>query len=697
MCMRHTPPKPAGFFRVIVALALWGTAGTFAVQTACAGVSLPSIFSDHMVLQRDGAVPVWGRAEPGEVVTVSFDDHRATATADDAGRWRVDLPAMAAGGPFTMTVAGSDTVTIQDVYIGEVWLCSGQSNMEWPVANSLHAEEEIRAADRPLIRVYTARHTLSAGPQADVDGAWQVCSPETVGGFSAVGYYFGRPLRDELGVPIGLIHSSWGGSRAEPWTPREALLSNEHYAGAVREIDQRLAAYEADKPLLDAEYQEKSKAYQSASKRWSEEVAQGGRGIAENWASGPDEDAAWRPVRVPGVWELAGEPALASFDGVVWFRRVVEIPQAWAGRDLTLSLGPIDDIDATFFDGEQVGHIGLDTVWHWAQQRRYTIRGAQVKAGRATLTVRVADTGGAGGFAGTPQQMSLSLADQPDAQPIAIWGDWSYRIDTPLSGFPSRPTEPVNQADIGVQFTSPSAMYNAMLHPLVPYALRGAIWYQGESNAGEALAYQTLLPLMIQGWRDVWSKPDMPFGIVQLANFTAPTDGPVESRWAELRDAQLHTFKHDPHAGLAVTIDIGEANDIHPGNKQEVGRRLALWALAQVYGKDLVWSGPIYKAMRTEGDKIFISFDHVGGGLKTRDGGALRGFTIADEAGRFFKAGAEIVGDEVMVWNDQVGTPTAVRYGWADNPEGVNLVNQEGLPASPFTTSGWGGEIQSRR
>lgn len=648
-----------------------------------------------MVLQRDLPVPVWGFAEPGEQVTVSFDDHQVSAATDASGRWRVDLPAMTAGGPFTMTVAGANTLQFKDVYIGEVWLCSGQSNMEWSVANSLNAAEEIQNADRPLIRMYTAKHTLSASPQTDVEGAWQVCSPDTVSGFSAVGFYFGRMLRDELEVPVGLIHSSWGGSRAEPWTPRETLLSSEMYADAIKAIDKQLAAYQADKQRVDAEYQEKKKAYQTAYKAWSEAVTHGGRGVAEKWALDSAESEAWHPISVPGLWERAGVPELVSFDGVVWFRRSVDIPEAWAGKDLTLNLGPIDDIDATFFNGAEVGHIGLDTVWHWAQVRSYTIPGAQVKAGKATLTVRVADTGGGGGFGGVPEQLSLSFAEKPEAEPIVLSGEWSYRIDAAITEFPARPVEPVDPASVGAQFTSPAGMYNAMIHPLVPYAIRGAIWYQGESNTGETLAYQTLLPLMIQGWRDMWNKPDMPFGIVQLANFTKPTDEPVESRWAELRDAQLHTFKHDERVGLAVTIDIGEAYDIHPKNKQEVGRRLALWALSQVYGKDLVWSGPIYEAMRIEGDKIYISFDHIGGGLKTSDGGALRGFTIADETGKFFKAGAEIVGDEVMVWNDTVPTPTAVRYGWADNPEGVNLVNEEGLPASPFTTSGWTGPIQS--
>lgn len=662
----------------------------FAVPPAYAEVTLPSIFADHMVLQRDEPAPVWGIAEPGETVTVSFDKQQVTATADESGRWRADLSPMTAGGPFTMTVAGSDTVTFKDVFIGEVWLCSGQSNMEWPVANTLNAEAEMAASDRPLIRMYTARHALSSEPQADVEGGWQVCSPKTVGGFSAVGFYFGRQLRDELDVPVGLVHSSWGGSRAEPWTPREALLSHPDYAKLVEEIDAQLATYHADKQRVDAEYQTALPAYREAMAEWSKQVTEGGRGVAEGWASSQGDDDAWRPIQAPGLWEQTGGAELASFDGVVWLRRSVDIPEAWAGHDLNLNLGPIDDIDATYFNGEPVGHIGLDMDWHWAQLRRYVIPGAKVKAGKATITVRAADTGGGGGFAGEPEQMTLAAADVSGAKPISLAGQWMYRIDTPLSDFPPRPTEPADPTNLGATFTSPAAMYNAMLHPLVPYAVRGAIWYQGESNAGEAQAYRELLPLMIRGWRDAWNKPGMPFGIVQLANYTKPAEAPGDSYWAELRDAQLDTFRNDASVGLAVAIDIGDAFDIHPRNKQEVGRRLALWALARVYGKDLEWSGPIYKAMRVGDGKVHLSFDHVGGGLATKDGSeSLHGFSVAGADRKFVWAEARIDGDEVVVWSDRVPVPVAVRYGWADNPERVNLVNKTGLTASPFRTDDW--------
>jgi sialate O-acetylesterase len=661
------------------------------VSPVLADVSLPSVLSDHMVLQRDKPIPVWGKADPGETVTVSIGEQHATTTADQAGRWRVDLNPMSAGGPVTMTVAGSNTLTLEDIYIGEVWLCTGQSNMQWTVNNSADPKVEVAQADWPMIRMYTAVHTLSAEPQDDVVGSWQVSSPETVGEFSAVGYYFGRELHRELNVPIGLVHSSLGGSGAEPWTPRETLLSHPKYAPAIESIDRDLAAYKADMDRMDGQYAEALKAFQVETAAWREHMTDGGRGVEEKWQSADLAEDDWLAIDVPGAWEATGGDALKSFDGVVWFRLTVDFPTAWSGKDLVLNLGAIDDVDIVYVNGEQIGRTGFDTPNYWSTPRRYVIPGEQVREGEMTIAVRVLDTGHGGGFTGKPEQLTLVPGEDTDAVPISLAGSWRYRMDFSLADMPAAVTAPQDPATIGKSFTSPAAMYNGMLHPLVPYALRGAIWYQGESNAGRAEAYRELLPLMIRGWRDVWAQPDMAFGIVQLANFWQTVDEPVDSGWAELRDAQLHTLKTTAHTGLAVAIDIGNATDIHPKNKQEVGRRLSLWALSQVYGQDLVWSGPIYQSMRVEGGKISLSFDHVGGGLQVRDGGSLRSFSIAGEDRRFVWAQAEIVGDEVVVWSDQVTSPVAVRYGWADNPDKANFINQEGLPASPFRTDDWPG------
>lgn len=655
---------------------------------ALAEVALPSIFSDHMVLQRDEALPVWGFANPGEAVKVALADQTLDTVADDAGKWRVSLEPMPAGGPYTLTVTGANTVTLQDVYVGEVWLCSGQSNMQWTVANSANAQQEIADAQWPKIRMYTARHTTAAEPQRDVAGHWDVCSPETVGEFSAVGYFFGRDLYEELDVPIGLVHSSWGGTRAEPWVPREALAEHPDYAKQIEQIDAIKAAYRQDREKQDQRYREARRAYRSQVADWNRQLMESGRGFEQGWTKGVTDDQAWQTVNVPGPWSESDAQPLQNFDGVVWMARQVDIPEGWAGRDLTLTLGAIDDYDQTYFNGELIGRTGTHTPFAWQRPRVYQIPGNQVTAGKANIVVRVVDTGIVGGILGGPNGISLAPTGDPEDHPIDLKGTWHYRIDFPMSDMPPSPTPPINPASVGTSVTSPSAIYNGMLHPLVPYAIRGVIWYQGESNAGQARAYRELLPLLIHSWRTIWHKPDMPFGIVQLANFTAPQPEPGDNAWARLRDAQLNTFETVPHTGLAVTIDIGEANNIHPKNKQEVGRRLALWAMATVYGRDdLVWSGPIYKAMRIEDGKVYLSFDHAEDGLKTSDGKAPAEFAIAGADGKFVWAKAKVDGDQVVVWNPDVPEPVTVRYAWAANPDKANLTNAAGLPASPFNAA----------
>ena len=673
-------PYSRHLLMLLMAMVCWGV--TSAVY---AEVSLPTLFSDHMVLQRDEPVVVWGFANPDEAVRVTFAEQTLDTVADNSGVWRVTLSAMPAGGPHTMAVSGSNTLTIQDVYIGEVWLCSGQSNMQWSVRNSNNAQEEAASADWPLIRMYSVKLTLSEAPQKDVAGGWAVCSPETVGHFSAVGYFFGRDLFQELDVPIGLVRSSWGGSRIESWIPRQALLTRPDFAEQIEQIDTLKAAYAKNKQSLDAEYQAALKTYQVQTAEWKELLNQGGNGIAEKWMSG--EGDGWQAIEVPGAWESAGITELSEFDGVLWYVREVDIPNDWAGQALTLKLGAIDDLDATYFNGQMIGHTGTDTHNHWMHPRVYHIPGEMVTAGKAVLAVRVVDTGGSGGIIGGMDGLTLALSDH-QSDPIDLAGLWRFKIDFPSSEMPPYPTAPVDPSRVGAEFRSPSAIYNGILHPLVPYTLRGTIWYQGESNAhGMQMAreYRELLSLMIQNWRDLWSKPDMPFGIVQLANYRAPMPEPTNSFWAELRESQLQTFKTVPNTGLAVTIDIGDANDIHPRNKQEVGRRLALWALANVYGRDdLVWSGPIYQSMHIEDGKACLMFDHVDGGLKVRDDNKLKGFAIAGVDGKYVWAEAKIVGDEVMVWSDAIPEPVSVRYGWADNPDTANLINASGLPASPF-------------
>jgi sialate O-acetylesterase len=506
---------------------------SLAAVPARAEVKLPALISDNMVLQRGIKARLWGWAEPGEKVTVAFRGQSSSALADQAGRWSIYLPPMEAGGPFEMTIYGKNALTIRNIMVGEVWVCSGQSNMAWPVSYTVDAKEEMASANYPAIRMFTVANAVSAGPEADCRGSWTVVSPETIGRntFSGVGYYFARELHQKLGLPVGMIHTSWSGSMIEPWIDRAAYAAEAGYRPLLEGVDKSLADY------AEAFYQ-----------RVGAEVL---------------------------AWKLAADRAIAD-------RRPLPLPPM------------------------------------------------------------------------------LSLAGDPRN--------------------PSMPT----------------AIFNAMVAPLTPYAIRGAIWYQGESNARRAQEYRKLLPMMIRSWRRAWGEGDFPFLIVQLANFTPPKPEPAESFWAELREAQLMTSLSVPKTGLAVAIDIGEANNIHPLNKQEVGKRLALAARAIAYGESLVYSGPIYRSRTIEGNKIRIHFKHVDGGLVAKGGEGLTGFAIAGEDRKFVWAEAVIEGETVVVSSPEAARPAAARYAWADNPA-CNLYNRAGLPASPFRTDDWPGAAEGSK
>ncbi|MHC4559163.1 MAG: sialate O-acetylesterase [Planctomycetota bacterium] len=488
-----------------------------------ADVKLAAVIGDNMVLQQGEKVSIWGWAEPNEEVMVGVSWHSMmwAVNADKDGKWAFEMNSPKAGGPYEMTISGKNTIVIKNIMIGEVWVCSGQSNMQWSVQASANPEQEIADANYPDIRLFTVERKVAEQPQQDCSGSWTLCSPETVPGFSAVAYFFGRALHKKLDVPIGLIHTSWGGTPAEAWTKRSVLEKDEDFAPILKRYDDAIANY----PQAKKEYEQKLE-----------------------------------------EWKKAAEKAKAE------------------GK----------------------------------------------KAGRR----------------------------------------------------PGAPFGPGNPH-------SPAGLYNAMIAPLIPYGIQGAIWYQGESNAGRAYQYRKLFPAMIKNWRDDWGQGDFPFLFVQLANFMAVKPEPADSAWAELREAQSMTLAL-PNSGMAVIIDIGEADDIHPKNKQDVGKRLALWALAQTYGKELVYSGPIYKSMEVQGDKIILHFDHVGGGLVARADEPLKGFAIAGEDRKFVWADAKVDGDTVVVGSDKISEPVAVRYAWADNPV-CNLYNKEALPASGFRTDDWPG------
>jgi sialate O-acetylesterase len=646
---------------------------------ARADVRVPSIVGDNMVLQQGRRARVWGWAEPGERVTVSFRGDKAGATADARGRWEVFTGPHKAGGPSELTVAGRNTLTFRNVLVGEVWVCSGQSNMEWSLANAQDGAREAAAADYPFIHLFTVAKKTSAEPLDDVEGRWVVTTPREAAQFSAVGYFFGRELHRRLNLPVGLIHTSWGGTPAEAWTSRGALAADPLLKPILDRYDRQLT----DLPRLQREYE---RARDEWARRYVMEDP-GNRGDPRGYAKPEHDTAGWKGMNLPQFWETAG----LDVDGVVWFRREVEVPAAWAGKDLTLKLGAIDDFDTTYFNGERVGSVGTDTPNSWAVLRSYRVPGRLVRAGRNTVAVRVFDRVGGGGFGGG--DMTLAPAEAASGNGVALDGAWLYKEEATV---PSRPIDwsrqpqapgPANQ-------NSPTVLYNAMLAPLTPYAIRGAIWYQGESNAGRAYQYRALFPAMIRDWRAAWGIGDFPFYFVQLANWKARPQDSTDSEWAELREAQLFTMRAAPNTGMAVAIDIGDPDDIHPRNKLDVGLRLARWALADTYGLKLEKSGPLYASHKVEGDKVRVSFKHAGG-LKTRDGAAPAGFYVAGADRRFVPAEARVEKGEVVVWSRQVPSPAAVRYAWADNPA-ANLYNADGLPASPFRTDDWPGLTAGR-
>ena len=632
-----------------------------------AKIRLQPLFSNNMVLQQQTQAPIWGEATPNKKVTVttSWNRKRYQTQADAQGRWRLSVETPAAGGPYDITISDGKAVRLSNVLIGEVWICSGQSNMEMPLEGwgmiQNHEAEVREAQNHPNIRLLQLKMENSLKPRQEIhtvtDG-WQPCGSEVIKTFSATAYFFGRNLEKYRNVPIGLIQTCWGGTAIEAWTSAESLRTEGDFNKDIDDlskISENQDAYVADYNKRLADWQKMVDS--------SDEGYKDGRAL---WAETDFDDSDWKTMPIPNAIETIS--GMTHFDGIVWFRFTFDVPKAWAGKDLTLDMGNIDDIDNTYFNGTHVG-----TTSNWDVPRHYTIPGRLVRAGRNVLAINVKDTGGGGGLMGNAEKYKLSLDPQHS---ISLAGEWKYRATTDLSKFPMQPLNLINNQN------APTVLYNAMIHPLEGYALRGAIWYQGEANENRPQQYRKLMPLLIRDWREKWQQ-NFPFYLVQLANYRDREAEPVESNWAGIRDAQLRTLKLE-NTGMAVAIDIGLANDIHPKNKQEVGRRLALIARAKTYGENIEYSGPLYQDFRIEGNTMRLSFTHAEG-LKTQDGQKLVGFEMAGVDGKYHWADARIEGEQVIVSCKDVSLPYAVRYAWADNPA-CNLCNAAGLPASPFQT-----------
>lgn len=636
---------------------------------------LSPMFSDHMVLQRDTAIPVWGWTTPGADITVYFNGTTTKATARADGYWLAKLPRQKAGGPFTMTVRGPQTVTLIDVLVGDVWLCSGQSNMEQGIATTINADAEIAAANDSQIRLYTVPHRVEAAPVQWTQSQWYVCSPETLrlpgpyawNSFSGVAYYFGRELRREVGVPIGLLQTTWGGTPVEAWMSLERLRPYTEYKARLDALARVAEATRTGKPY----------SFQKDVDEWWTRNDPGLK-AATPWSSATLNTQGWTTARVPATVEDTGMP---NFDGVIWYRKSFQVSAGDAGKAATLTLGPIDDRDVTWVNGVKIGYTGIHDA-----PRKYTIPAGTLKPGENTIAVSIVDTGGLGGFAGTPEQVALQITNGPT---IPLAGDWLRKEAAPLAKLEAIPP------DLTGYPGNATVLYNGMVAPVIPYGIKGAIWYQGEANAPRAYRYQSLLTDMIADWRSRFNQGAFPFLIVQLANYMQTQPEPGDNDWAELREAQSFTAKSVRNTGIAVAIDIGEANDIHPKNKQDVGKRLALSALRVAYGKKVIDAGPTYRSMKVEGSTIRLRFTSVGGGLVAK-GGPLKGFAIAGADRKFVWADARIDGDTIVVSSPAVTRPVAVRYAWAINPV-CNLYNEEGLPASPFRTDKWPGITEPKK
>lgn len=627
-------------------------------------VKLPALVSDSMVLQRDTKVLIWGWASPGEKVQVKFNKKTISTVTDSEGNWRISLPPMKAGGPYSMEVKGENTILINDILLGDVWFCSGQSNM---VLNMERVKEkypdDIATANFPEIRNFfipTASDVTSIHKDLP-PGKWVSASPENVLGFGAATFFFARSIYQEYKVPIGIINSSVGGTPIEAWTSEEGL----------KEFPQLISRIEK---LKDTTYL--NSILRSARRRpeTSQRPAVNSRSVDKGiggsipWYNTTYVPEGWHKFWLPGYWDDQGVKGL---NGVVWFRKVINVPLSMTDKPAKLFLGRIVDADNVYVNGVLSG-----SITYQYPPRRYNLPSGLLKPGKNIIVIRVTNNAGKGGFVLDKPYWLIAGNDSIDLR-----GEWLYKV-----GQVFRPAsyEPgTSSQSISMQNES-TGLYNTMVAPLINFRIKGILWYQGETNTNKPQEYQKLLPALINDWRIKWQEGPIPFLFVQLPNFMEVQYLPSESQWAELRFGQLKSLSV-LNTAMAVTIDVGEWNDIHPLEKKVIGERLALAAKKLTYGNEkIVYSGPIYKSSVKEADSIKIEFDHIGSGLATKGGGDLNYFAIAGADKKFVWADARIYNNHVIVWSGEIKDPIYVRYAWADNPEGANLYNIEGLPASPF-------------
>lgn len=646
---------------------------------------LAPLFQDNVVLQQQTDVAIWGKGNPGSTIAIQTSWGKiADAVVQSDGNWIAKVLTPKAGGPFQMTLQHEKNVTvIRNILIGEVWLCSGQSNMEMPLEGWLPADTiansagEINHALFPTIRMFSVMRAYEPAPTEMCVGSWTECSPVDVRGFSATAFYFGKILSKELKMPIGLINSSFGGTNIEAWMSKQGLSPFEEFSGQLKKLDESQESVHSLNQWITS-HRSIAVTEQDPLRRW-----EGFNFQDEKCSARTYNDSSWKEMKLPTLWE---QTSMGEFDGAVWFRKSVIIPNTWLGKDLVLQLGPIDDMDETYVNSKQVGRHMTDG--YYSTNRIYKIGVPIVQDSLLQIAVRVIDIRGGGGIWGKGMKMKVALDTASDG--ISLEGNWKYLPVAELKSntfyvygaegceYNRRPKFPFDFS----QATSTS-LFNGMINPLVPFTIRGVIWYQGENNVSNPLLYKKLFPAMIADWRRVFQSGEFPFYFVQIA----PYDYGKDSKSQMLREAQFEALSVN-NTGMAVTLDIGNPKNIHPTDKEDVGKRLAFWALAKTYGKKIPFSGPLYKSMKASKGKIILSFEHIGKGLVLKDRNGDFNFLIAGEDKVFKKALVAIEGKNLVVYHPEIFKPVAVRYAWSNIEEGT-FFNKDGLPAPSFRTDTW--------
>lgn len=632
----------------------------FAAAVGAANPPLPFLspmFGDNMVLQRGKPDAIWGWSTPGDVVRVEIAGHKARAIAGPGGRWEAHIEPPAPGGPYTLTIDGAQHVRLHEVLVGDVWLCGGQSNMELPLSRAQNGAEEISKANHPEIRLYHVASRASYLPVAIPQGQWEICSPQTVAegeGFSAVAYYFGLRIQRDIHVPVGLVEDCLGGTPAETWTSSQTLRR-------LGDFGPQMAALERLKAQGGPEYG-------NYVMPWYDQYDIGLKG--ETWAAPGFDDSSWETVHIPGAFAELGVPKSPA---VCWFRKEIVLPNPLPAGRAFISLGVVERMDTTYINGQWVGASA------WVENPRfYFIKPGVLKPGTNLVVVRVFKTMPNGGFMSPASRLKVILGDRST---IPLAGDWKGAVS--VDARPPHPL-PLSYENWPV---IPSVLYQGMLAPVAPLAISGVIWYQGAANTDRAYEYRRLLPAMIGDWRRLFHQGQFPFYIVSLPAFMRHQDEPTESSWAELREAQALTAANTPQCGLAVTIDTGDPDNIHPAQKQIVGDRLAYCALNRYYGEKIPYQGPTFVLMKHLPGALKLKFAHTEGGLVAK-GGAPEEFSVAGADRKWHWAGAKIEGNAVIVSSPDVPDPVAARYAWQSFPK-ATLYNGAGLPAVPFRTDDW--------